>query len=107
MKYKYKLEQVVYPVGAKRLFSTGTTKHSQKWVGRIIGRYKKEEQNYYVVSSDSSLHFVREEKLTTKKEQVLGYVLVTDIGVSVVYQERPEVVPQGSVLVALSGIPHD
>jgi len=107
MKYKFKLKQKVYPISSKRIYRAGSTRHSQKWEGQVVGRYCKDQQNFYVVESETGFHLVREQKLTVNTEQVIAYVLVQDVGVFTVLTEKPEVIPNGAVLVSVSGVLHD
>ena len=107
-KYKFKLDQKVYPVGTKRVYLENS-KHKQKWEGVVVGRYKDAvtETNLYVVQTNLGTYLVKENGLTSQKERLYCYLLIRDINDYTKYDEKPEVVPEGSKLLAIMVIPND
>jgi hypothetical protein len=108
LNYKFKLGQEVYPVGLKRVFIEGS-KHHQKWSGKIIARHRCDvrETNVYLVKTTLGITMAVERSLTVHKEKQLCYLLIRDIDDYVKYNEKPEVIPEGSKLISLRMIPND
>jgi hypothetical protein len=110
MKYKFKENQKVFPVGKKRIFKAENTKHRQKWEGVVLKRFFDEaaETNVYVIKTEAGLILAKEACLTSIKEKVLGWVVVKDVNNYAVYKsEKPTNVEQGCVMLEIWGVPYD
>lgn len=107
-KYKFKLDQKVYPVGTKKIYQEGT-KHRQKWEGIVVNRYRDEvfNDNLYVVKTNLGIYLVKESGLTTSKEKLLYHLLIKDVNVFEILKEKPEVIPEGAKLFSIMGILND
>jgi hypothetical protein len=109
-KYKYKVGQVVYLTGTKKIYVQGS-KHQQKGTAKILSRHYDEavgSAKYLIkVEETNALQLVRESSVSSQKEKVLTYLLVKDLGVWEKFAEKPEVVPEGAKLLTVMGVLND
>jgi len=107
-KYKFKLNETVYQLGTKQIY-TETSKHRQKAGGVIVNRVTcpVTEANLYVISTPDGLKFLPEKNLTRRREELLCYLVVSDVGKFVKHTEKPEVIPEGSKMLVLWGVLND
>jgi hypothetical protein len=108
-KYKFKVGQTVYPVGTKRVFLEGSSKHNQKWLGTVVSRHKCEIRatNVYLVKTTLGFSILLEKSLTTQEQKHFCYLLIKDVNNYEKLYEKPEVIPEGAKLLSLMVIPND
>jgi hypothetical protein len=106
-KYKYQVGDFVYERGPRAIYLLTHKKASQKDLrkGIIVGRHNPVAPVYVVKDSDTGkFGMFTENKITTTKEKVVGYVLVDVEGNTEVLYEKLEEWPEDKAMLEVWGV---